>query len=66
MKNEIIDLNEVYENNEMFYLTNCLGEINMPGDPKGRTVIHKEEELPESARIAYAQTEFGTSVNYPH
>lgn len=65
MKNDIINLNDVYENNEMFYWTNCLGEINMPGDPKGRTVIHREEELPESARIAYAQTEFGTGLkNY--
>ena len=66
MRNDIIRLNDVYENNDIFYWTNCLGEINMPGDPKGRTVIHKEEELPESTRIAYAQTEFGTGVNYPH
>lgn len=65
MKSDIISLNDVYENNEMFYWTNCMGEINMPGDPKGKIIIHRKEELPESARSVYAQTEFGAGLrNY--
>ena len=65
MKNDIISLDEVYENNELFCWTNCMGEVNMPGDPENRTIIHKVEELPPIAKTVYDQTEFGSGLgNY--
>ena len=53
MKNDIISLNEVYKNDELFYWTNCLGEVNMPGDGKNTTRIHSPEELPNVAKKVF-------------
>lgn len=44
-------LNEVYQNEELFYYCNACGDINIPGtDPWG---FHDVDELPRSARELY-------------
>jgi hypothetical protein len=44
-------LNKIYENNELFYWCNGLGEINIPGtDPLS---YHEVDELPELAKELY-------------
>lgn len=53
MTNKIISLNDVYKNDELFYWTNCLGEVNMPGDGKNSMHIHSPEELPNVAKKVY-------------
>lgn len=51
MKDNTKSLNEVYENEELFYYCNACGDINIPGtDPWSR---HDVDELPLSARELY-------------
>lgn len=42
-------LNDIYKNDQLFYWSNAIGEINMPGD--GNDVhIHTPDELPSKCR----------------
>ena len=46
-------LNDVFENDELFFWCNCLGEINMPGDGNKFPRMHSEDELPSSVHDLY-------------
>lgn len=45
-------LSKIYDQDELFYWCNCLGEINMPGE-NGHFIIHKPEELPPKCAELY-------------
>lgn len=61
--NEIIDLKKVYDEEALYYWTNCLGETNLPGDGRGHCVMHTPEELPANALAAYNQAEFNSGLH---
>lgn len=58
-------LSKIYDQDELFYWCNCLGEINMPGE-NGHFIIHKPEELPPKCAELYekCQKEVGPCHRY--
>lgn len=59
-------LNEVYENDCLFYWCNATGDINMPGDGKNSLMRHNSEELPPAARDLFENywSEYGGCNEY--